>query len=314
MRDSQIHKIGSFTGLDRGILVILIGGIHGNEPAGVKAIRRLLEMLEEEPSKNPNFRFKGKVIGIQGNIPALQCNQRYIDQDLNRLWEFSLVDQIKSRPLKTLNSEERQLLELEALITTEIEQYAPEEVIFMDIHTTTATGGIFTIVPDSDRALEIAARMQAPVIRGMNRGIQGTTMDYFVKDRLGLPSFCLAFEAGQHQDPKATDMAIAGIVSFFRAIGSILPDDVESRHDQLLKDYSSGLPHVAEMIYKYEIMQGEHFHMQPGYTNFQQVKRGEVLARNEHGQITAETDGLILMPHYQEVGIDGFFIIKKIEY
>ena len=314
MTEQQHHILGSYTGSARGPLIVLLGGMHGNEPAGVIAIQQLFTMLADEPLKNPAFSFKGKVLGIRGNIPALKRGVRYLDQDLNRIWDAKIVDLIKTKKKSALNAEEGQLLEIENLISHEISSYRPSRVIVLDIHTTTAGGGIFTIVPDNPEALEVAAQMHSPVVTGMNRGIHGTTMDYFVTDRLGVNSFCIAFEAGQHHDPNAPQMAIAAIVSCFRALGSIRPDDVESRHDVLLQEYAYGLPQVAEMVYKYEISGNEHFSMLPGYKNFQPINKGEILAKNQDGIIQASTDGLILMPHYQKAGNDGFFIVRQIAY
>ncbi len=314
MSNKETHIIGSYTGTKHGPLIICLGGIHGNEPAGVRAIATLLKMLDDEPNKNPDFRFRGRMVGLKCNIPALKRSRRYIDEDLNRMWLADNVNRIAASPPDELNTEERVLKELNQIIHAEVAAYAPEQIVVLDIHTTTASGGVFTIVPDDEKALELAARMKAPVVTEMNKGIFGTTMDYFKTNLFARPCFCLAFEAGQHEDPKASDMAIAGMVSGFRALGCIKPEDVESKHDKLLSDYSAGLPPVSEMLYKYEIGESEQFVMRPGYHNFQKVKRGEVLAQNEFGPITSREDGLILMPHYQKAGNDGFFIVRALDY
>ena len=52
--------------------------------------------------------------------------------------------------------------------------------------------------------------------------------------------------------------------------------------------------------------------MNPGYSNFQKIKEGEVLAKDKHGEIVSHTDGMILMPLYQKKGEDGFFIIREV--
>ncbi len=53
--------------------------------------------------------------------------------------------------------------------------------------------------------------------------------------------------------------------------------------------------------------------MKPGYQNFQQVQYGDELAENENGPIYAPVNGMILMPKYQPLGDDGFFIVEPVE-
>ncbi|HHH52503.1 MAG TPA: succinylglutamate desuccinylase, partial [Bacteroidetes bacterium] len=62
--------IGEYTGNERGPLVILFGNMHGNEPAGTKAIDLMIKMIEVEPVTNPKFKFKGKILGLIGNLEA----------------------------------------------------------------------------------------------------------------------------------------------------------------------------------------------------------------------------------------------------
>ena len=53
--------------------------------------------------------------------------------------------------------------------------------------------------------------------------------------------------------------------------------------------------------------------MEPGFTNFQSVRRGKVLARDRTGEIKASETGLILMPLYQTLGNDGFFLVREVK-
>ena len=53
--------------------------------------------------------------------------------------------------------------------------------------------------------------------------------------------------------------------------------------------------------------------MDPGFTNFQSVRRGKVLARDRTGEIKASETGLILMPLYQTLGNDGFFLVREVK-
>jgi succinylglutamate desuccinylase len=303
------RKIGEFIGKERGPLIIGIGGIHGNEIAGIEALEIVLAMLENEPTKNPDFNYKGKFIAIYGNLQAIDASQRYIDKDLNRNFIKSRLDKL-SRPEYAEDYEAFQIIDL---IKEEIDLYQPEDLIIIDIHTTSSTGGIFSIIPDDPGCLEIALSMHAPIIKGMTEGVTGTIMDYFNSETLGVNTKTLTFEAGQHFDPNAVTIAIAAIVAALRKIGSVKASDVESRHDQVLINYSRNLPNITKLVMKHTIDQSKSFKMLPGYINFQEVKQGEVVALNDDGPIKIKEDGLILMPLYQDQGEDGFFLIKRVE-
>lgn len=302
--------IGEYIGKEKGPLLVVIGAMHGNEPAGVKAIDLLLKMLEVEPIKNPNFIYKGAMIGLVGNLAAFEKEARFINKDLNRCWTKEFIE---SKDVIGFSEEKKELSEILSVIKKAVAKHQPNELIILDLHTTSSDGGIFNIVGDDANSLDIAREMYAPVVLGMLDGLTGTTLHYFSEETFGIKTSTITFESGQHTDPLSTNRAIAGIVNCMRTIGSVLPTDVESQHDKILLQYSLGLPSVSRLLYSHRISNGEEFRMKPGYKNFQKVKEGELLAHKNDEEIHCLKDGLILMPLYQRQGDDGFFIIKQID-
>jgi len=305
--------IDSYQGKEKGPLLFVLGSIHGNEPAGTLALQQLFSMLRAEPQKNPDFSFRGRLIGIRGNLRAIKKNQRFINKDLNRQWTSDNIARVISAPVNSLDSEDQELRELIHCIKTEIANYQPEEIILLDLHTTTAFGGIFTIVSDDSRSVSLGLSMHAPVIKGLLSGISGTSLHYFNTKNFGIPTTALCFESGQHQEPMAVTRAVSALVSFLRAVGSVKSEDVEHRHDLLLKTHAKNLPTITELVTVHSIKKGDNFTMQPGYSNFQKIQKGTLLASDRNGNILAPCDGMILMPLYQPQGDDGFFIVKEIE-
>ena len=53
--------------------------------------------------------------------------------------------------------------------------------------------------------------------------------------------------------------------------------------------------------------------MQPGFVNFQQVERGQLLATDRGGEIRARENGYLFMPLYQAQGEDGFFLVREVK-
>lgn len=306
--------IGTHTGVEKGPLLIIFGGMHGNEPAGIKALELIFKMVEVEPITNPDFKFKGKVIGLRGNVRALMKRERFINRDLNRQWTVENIKRIKATDYQNLDEEEREIRENLYIIEKEIEDYDPERIVVLDIHTTTAYGGIFGIATNDPESLRIAVELHAPVILGLLDGIKGTSLHYFSQENFKRNITAVCFEAGQHDEPLSVNRAIAAIINCFRTIGCVRAEDVENRHDTLLQEYSAELPAVSRLIGVHSIQPDDDFVMYPGYKNFQKIEKNEVLAHDRKGEIKAPTDAMILMPLYQKQGEDGFFLIEKVEY
>lgn len=304
--------IGQYEGTQKGPLVICLAGLHGNEPAGVYALNILFYLLGEEPNRNEDFEFKGKIIGLRGNRRALQEGERFINKDMNRQWMPENVERLRNLPYEELDSEDIEIVELAEAIEQQVADYQPERVIVLDIHTTTASGGIFTIVPDSEEAQAIGLQLHAPVVLGMLDGLQGTTMHYYNKPINGIPCTALCFESGQHNDQHSMHNAVSAIIGCMRSVGCVEPSDVEYRHDARLIEHSKNLPRLSRLLYRHPVSPTDNFKMRLGYQNFDRVKKGDLLATDKTGEISWPSDCLVLMPLYQKQGEDGFFLIEEV--
>ncbi|MFT5164781.1 MAG: succinylglutamate desuccinylase [Saprospiraceae bacterium] len=302
--------IGRYTGEKKGPLLIVFGAMHGNEPAGVEALKIMFNMLTVEPITNPQFKFRGRILGLIGNTRAEQIKERFIVKDLNRQWTKENVTRIKTAPEEMLDSEDLEIKEILDLLEKEIASFQPTKIVVLDLHTTTAYGGIFSITTDEEESIRIALELHAPVVKGMLKGIRGTTLHYFNKDNFKVDTVAVCFESGQHNEELSANRAIAAITNCMRTIGCVEAKHIENQHDSLLIEHSKNLPKMSELIEIHSIKSGDNFEMLPNYRNFQRIQKGECLAKNKNGKICAPTDSLILMPLYQKQGDDGFFLIK----
>lgn len=297
--------IGTYEGEKHGPLFIVFGAMHGNEPAGVKALEMTFKMLEVEPITNPTFEFKGKLLGLIGNLKAYDQKTRYIDKDMNRCWQHSIID----NPEHAM-AEQEELNEVLKIVRAQMTAYKPTELIVLDLHTTSSFGGIFSIVSNDPKSTTYAKALHAPVIRGFMDRLQGTTLHYFNTDQMGLPTTTLTFESGQHEEALSVNRAIAAIVNCLKVIGMVDATHIENQHDKILIDYAKDLPAVVDLLTSYSIDENEDFKMKLGFKNFQSIKKGDLLAHNQQGPIHAQQDGLILMPLYQKKGDDGYFLVS----
>jgi len=300
---------------DRGVpgpLVLVIGGVHGNEPAGVLAAARVLAALERlQPS------FRGRLVALVGNRGALRLNDRFFTRDLNRLWTREQLERLARQAPEDDDPEEREQRELAAALEGEIagarRNGDVSKIVLLDLHSTSADGSPFTIMGDTLQNRRIALALPVPVILGLEETVEGTLLAYF-GDR-GHVAVCV--EGGQNGLESTVDHLEAALWLALEAAGLVeaadVPD-VEGKRE-VLAHTSWGLPRVLDIRYRHPIATGEVFEMRPGYTNFHLVADGELIAHSgeeRERDIRTPFAGLLLMPRYQGQGNDGFFLGREI--
>ncbi|MFN0173894.1 MAG: succinylglutamate desuccinylase/aspartoacylase family protein [Saprospiraceae bacterium] len=321
--------VGTFEGGLPGPLIIVIAALHGNEPAGVQALEMVFEALEQERRDNPDFHFQGKLVGLIGNAQAYLLRQRFIEQDLNRMWTADLLEGIKSSKQENLSAESLEVLHLFEYLSAECQSSTSETIVFLDLHTTSAEGGVFCIPTDEGESLRLAKHLGAPSIVGLQASITGTLLGFakeggftshpaFAKASAGKQStnppitipLCVAFEAGQHESPHAVSRSVIVMVRCLRAMHCVASNDLAEFSENLTTPFMTYVPPVVRFRYAHHIEASDEFKMRLGYSNFQPIQQGEHLADDVHGPVLSPENGLILMPLYQPKGSDGFFIVQ----
>ena len=286
--------------------LVVVGGVHGNEPAGVEASQRVAQALAPREES-----LRGEVVFVAGNLQALALGQRFVDRDLNRAWTSAGVAALLERVNgvgSSQSAEDAEQQELLVLLDGILDE-APGPVFCLDIHTTSGIGGAFSTVADTLRNRAIALSLPVPLVLGLEELVEGTLHEY-----LGTRGcITLAFESGQHAESRAVDRAEAGIWIILAAAGLVLESDLPElapARKALAKD-STKLPRVLEMRYRHAVEDEDAFRMRPGYANFQVVRRGEPVADDSDGPVTVLEESRLLMPLYQDQGQDGFFLVRE---
>lgn len=284
--------------------LVVVSGVHGNEPAGVEASRRVSRTLAHRAE-----RLRGSVVFVVGNVQALALGRRYVDRDLNRAWTADGMAALQRGPglaegAVVEDVEQRELLE----VLDRILDDAQGPVYVLDLHTTSGGGGAFSTVSDTLRNRSLALELPVPLVLGLEELVEGTLHEY-----LGTRGcVTVAFESGQHREPAAVDRAEAGIWITLAGTGVVaesdLPELTEAR--KRLRRDSARLPRVLEMRYRHPVAPADAFRMHPGYGNFHRIRRGEIVAEDRNGPVPAPETGRILMPLYQAQGQDGFFVVR----
>ena len=126
--------LGVVEGKEGGPLIILLGGLHGNEVAGIKAINEVFHNIHKY-----RIPINGTLVGLAGNLQAIAKNKRFLDYDLNRCWTESFIKEVNHKQ-HTL-AEDIELKTLHQLIL----KYSGNKFttkMLVDLHTTSAEKAI----------------------------------------------------------------------------------------------------------------------------------------------------------------------------
>lgn len=173
-----------------GPTLAIIGGVHGNEPCGIKAIAAVKDEIKPK---------KGKIIYIIANKEAIKENKRFIEKDLNRSFDS------KSREA------------LEERTAQDIKPYLQAADAMLDIHASRT--------PDTERfiiceqhSIAAAKNLAADkILIGIDEFHGGSTDAYMNKQ--GKVGICI--ECGWNEDEKTTKAAKESIKAFCAAYGLI---------------------------------------------------------------------------------------------
>ncbi len=280
------RMLGRVSGTRPGALLVAVGGIHGNEHAGVLAIQNVLEILEtDRPVRHGTF------VGLAGNLAALAAGRRFLDRDLNRIW--ATQDRLDDHEAAERAGLERTL---EAVLR---EHDGP--VLVVDCHTSSGPCPPFALPwPGPRLARAVAGTLGAPVVTGFEGHLEGLLIEWLAARNLP----AMALELGAPLD-KATAVLTEALFRAAAALGMTEPDGA---HGGPLDGVPAGVPAALHVVYGHRIPQGSRFEMLPGFSTFDRVRQDQLLAHEDGRPIRAPLDGWILLPKYQPEGEDGFFI------
>lgn len=223
--------------------VAIIGGLHGDEPAGERIVRQLAETLPETDETEG----EGTVQLIVANEPALEAGTRYTDTDLNRAFPGDRESDEYER----------------ALAPRILEAIAGADAV-LAIHTSHSAPPPFAIYSQRTDAVR--------------RTVTGLPIDY-VLDSSGLRSTTLdsvvphsvSIEVGRQGSQAAVEFGYEASVAFLRAHGTLddepptfTPVTVIEGLEEVPK--GGGEPHVYYTNFE-EIPQGSVFARDDVYTH-----------------------------------------------
>ncbi|MFB6153384.1 MAG: succinylglutamate desuccinylase/aspartoacylase family protein [Halodesulfurarchaeum sp.] len=171
--------------------VVIIGGIHGDEPSGVRAIRRVIES---------NADLQRPVKLVVANPPAVASHRRYLDADMNRVFPGDPESEVRERRLAAALLDE---IEESGVVLSLHSTHSYDDPIAFVSRTATTAQGLAARLPvahvvDPTPCLQNSFPASAPVI---------------------------SIEAGRKLTEEATENATDIVEAFLRLIDA-LPGEV----------------------------------------------------------------------------------------
>jgi hypothetical protein len=289
----------------RGARLIVVAGVHGNEPGGVIGATRVLEALDPSGAD-----LAGELVVVVGNRTALGQGVRFVEEDLNRLWTRPRVEALRVSSTPPAGVEEREQWELLHVLDELLSDPIPQVVL--DLHSTSGPGGPFACISDTLKARELALSLPVPLLLGIEESIRGTLLDHLEHEGRTM----LLIEGGQHDDPHTPDHLETLIWMVMDRLSLLPPGllaaETHAAGERRLRATTAPLPRVLEVRHRHGVTPDERFRMNPGHGNFEQVRAGQPLAESRSGTIVAPESGYLIMPLYQPQGSDGFFLARAI--
>lgn len=253
------RTIGHLAGERPGPTLIVMGAIHGNEPAGVAALESVIRTLQAGGGIA-----SGDFVALTGNVEAFRRGVRFVDWDLNRHWPPG------SRPNQSFEQtvEDVEQRELEEAFQG-VSANARGAVYLLDLHTVSGPGRPFSVFADTIRSRRFAMEFPVPLILGLEEHLDGALIDYAAS----LGHRAAAIEGGQHEDPNSVTNLQAAIWIALDAVG-LLPNSQNGEVGaarRTLEKAADSLPAALEIRRRHGIDPGDDFSMDHGFASFDPV-------------------------------------------
>lgn len=296
----QIPRVlGKYTTGEEGPLLLVTAGVHGNEPSGVLALKKIFSILEAEKPE-----IKGVFLGLAGNREALQKGIRFIEEDLNRTWTKINLDKDAAE-----SHEQREMREIISILQDYSAEKYPQR-FFIDCHTTSSDSLPYISVQEVGNNDAFAHKFPVNKVRGFSDIVDGSIDKYFSQQ--GFTGF--TFEAGQHESKTALAHQEAMIWLALKEANDLDPNSVAGFNDavKVFEENRKNEQKTYRIVYRHGLQEDQEFKTEPGFKNFAPIKKGQLIAMQDGKEVKSEWDATIFMPLYQSQGNDGFFIIEEV--
>ncbi len=260
----NITGVARFSGDLSGPSIVILGGVHGDEPCGVFAVETLLSML----TNGELTLTRGTLTLITANLEALAHNKRFIESNLNRLF--------KDNAGTPDGSEVRRAEELKPLL-------ANTDYV-LDLHSTSQPSPAFIVCEAGDRTFAEMLGIKWVVTgwAALDPALEGDTCTWANKHG----AQAVTLECGQHTDPSAPVVALSAAVQALSALGMIETPAIKQQKE----------PPQFLALYHAHILSQRGFVYARAFRGFDPIAEGELIGADANGEYRAPRAGRIVFP------------------
>jgi len=240
-----------------------MGSLHGNEPIGGMILDVLKQIL-------PTQKIHGEIYLILGNPKAYEKNKRFIDCDLNRIFDLNFK--------KPYNIEQQRALKIAPILK--------KADYLLDLHSTQKPSIPFVYCKSSPEHFELAEIFQTKYIVTANKKFKNklktVSADSFVDKHGGIG---ITFETGWNEDILNFPEVFRKTKEFLSHLKVAFQDTKpQSSKSTILEVQEHLIPHLPE------------FKFSKNYQNFDCVRKGESIAKEGNKCITKAYNCYIVFP------------------
>jgi len=256
--------------------LVILAGVHGDEPCGVQALEKIISNLKI---------IRGQVTFILGNPNAVKENKRFIDVNLNRMF----------RSDTELSTKDKNSYEYKR--SRELMPFLEEADAMLDIHSSGTPNSVPFIICEP-QSFSLAEKLPVDIISyGWDEHEPGGT-DYFVNKSGGLG---LCIECGYHLDPKSHLRAEAAVYDFLSAMEAI-EEKVRRQSDFRMKKY-------LEVYYLYKTDTG--FIPARDFSDFDTVSENELIGNDGSKEVRVPEVSMVLFVRERKNSNEEAFLLVR---
>lgn len=252
-----------------GKTLAVFAGVHGNEKAGILAMKDILEEIKV---------LRGKVFFVFASPKAIEKDVRYVEENLNRYFVKGVIP----------SSYERQR-------AIELMKILDESDALLDLHASNVSETTPFIICEKE-SFDLARKMDFEIISSGWNDIEPGAADGYMSSR-GKIGLCL--ECGYAEDPKKNiDLAKKSILQFLQYFDAIKKDVKYDKRDQKLI-------HVTKAVLK----ESDLFEFKKGFYDFEELEDGSTIAKDGDKTYIAKKGEVIIFANpNKKIGEEVFII------
>ncbi len=272
--------------------LVIVGGVHGNEPAGIRAITMIKNLL-----RSGEWQIDGNVYGLHGNPLALEKSIRFTEENLNRA--FGRAENPNSYEAKRSSDITRWFDSL-------AEEYS--EMYLIDLHSVSLGDTRIAIYNVENPKAENWAKEISPIpsrLAERESVLPGSLMGAFEK----VGGTAIAIECGNHSSEEGATVALEHVENALSVLGMLKKSSISFKG----KVQYEGSPRTYTLTSAIKPHKGFVWDMAVASELF--VPKDTQYAHDDLGVHVAPEDSYVIMPSKipQPEDFDaGFLAVKNI--